>query len=531
MYKAFFGLAENPFSLSPNPKYCYMSERHTEALAHLSYGLQEGGGFVLLTGEVGTGKTTVSRCLRRQLDDETQLAVLHNPTLGPLELLQSLCDELQLAYDPEAGLKGLFDLLKGRLQENQAAGRRTVLLIDEAQHLTPEVLEQLRLLTNLETDDAKLLQVVLIGQPELQQLLQQPLLRQLAQRITARYHLLPLSRADVDAYVRFRLQVAGCLQPLFTPSAIAVLHRVSGGIPRLINLICERALLGAYGAGSPRITPKLVRQAAEEALGYGQRSSSAPGLLFALCGAAFLAAGWFGWQQWGWEPTAPVEEVTVTVKQPVDAELVSRFQGAWQLASEESSALQQLYRVWGYEVMPDEADCSQAYRADLRCELGVGTLDDLLALDHPAVVRLVDEDGLASYATLLQVEGQQADLLLGDESWRVDLSWLKQMWGDDYTLLWAVPAGSGGVISAKSRGPAVQWLETALSQALNEPVRTLRRFDSTLEDRLRRFQQQEGLAVDGVAGPQTLIRLNARSQMSMPRLVLRQDSPTKQGES
>ncbi len=209
MYKAFFGLKESPFSISPNPKYLYMSERHTEALAHLNYGLHDGGGFVLLTGEVGTGKTTVSRCLRQQLPADSDLALVINPTLTERELLASICDEFKLGYGPEAGIKELFDLLHHHLLANKAAGRKTLLLIDEAQHLSPEVLEQLRLLTNLETDDAKLLQVVLIGQPELQQLLRQPLLRQLAQRITARYHLLPLSREDVDAYVRFRLQVAG----------------------------------------------------------------------------------------------------------------------------------------------------------------------------------------------------------------------------------------------------------------------------------------------------------------------------------
>ena len=225
MYKAFFNLTDNPFSISPNPKYLYMSERHAEALTHLLYGLRDGGGFVLLTGEVGTGKTTVSRCLRQQLPEDTDLAFILNPALSTEDMLASICDAFHLTYPQPVSLKALFDTLHHFLLQNHQAGRRTLLVIDEAQHLMPEVLEQLRLLTNMETDDAKLLQIVLIGQPELQQLLRQPLLRQLAQRITARYHLLPLDLNDVDSYVRFRMQVAGSLQPVSTPSAIRALHR------------------------------------------------------------------------------------------------------------------------------------------------------------------------------------------------------------------------------------------------------------------------------------------------------------------
>ena len=519
MYKAFFGLTESPFSISPNPKFLYMSERHTEALAHLNYGLREGGGFVLLTGEVGTGKTTVSRCLRQQLPDDTDLALVVNPTLTERELLASICDEFKLSYGTEAGIKELFDCLRHYLLANRQAGRKTLLLIDEAQHLSAEVLEQLRLLTNLETDEAKLLQVVLIGQPELQQLLRQPLLRQLAQRITARYHLLPLSCEDVDAYVRFRLQVAGCVQPIFTPRAIRALHRLSGGIPRIINLIAERALLGAYAEGEGKISDSIVVQAAYDALGIQQRGASRwGGLAFGVCGLLMLLAGWLGWQQWGILPTPEVHRVEVPIKLPPDGKLMRRFEKSMQQAAYQDEALLTLFRVWGFEPTLDEANCEAAGRVGLQCQQGSGSLKSLLELDHPAVVRLFDENATEFYADLLRVDDQEADLLIDGESWTVSRDWLEQAWGDEYTLLWRLPKSGTRSITPRSNKADLQWLENALSRAFKERPRKISKFDEPLAAKLKRFQEQEGLKPDGVAGPQTLIRLNARGREPMPRL-------------
>ena len=519
MYKAFFGLTESPFSISPNPKFLYMSERHTEALAHLNYGLREGGGFVLLTGEVGTGKTTVSRCLRQQLPDDTDLALVVNPTLTERELLASICDEFKLSYGTEAGIKELFDCLRHYLLANRQAGRKTLLLIDEAQHLSAEVLEQLRLLTNLETDEAKLLQVVLIGQPELQQLLRQPLLRQLAQRITARYHLLPLSCEDVEAYVRFRLQVAGCVQPIFTPRAIRALHRLSGGIPRIINLIAERALLGAYAEGEGKISDSIVVQAAYDALGIQQRGASRwGGLAFGVCGLLMLLAGWLGWQQWGILPTPEVHRVEVPIKLPPDGKLMRRFEKSMQQAAYQDEALLTLFRVWGFEPTLDEANCEAAGRVGLQCQQGSGSLKSLLELDHPAVVRLFDENATEFYADLLRVDDQEADLLIDGESWTVSRDWLEQAWGDEYTLLWRLPKSGTRSITPRSNKADLQWLENALSRAFKERPRKISKFDEPLAAKLKRFQEQEGLKPDGVAGPQTLIRLNARGREPMPRL-------------
>ncbi|NQZ87012.1 MAG: AAA family ATPase [Colwellia sp.] len=268
MYKGYFGLKESPFSIAPNPRFLFMSERHKEALAHLSYGLGETGGFALLTGEVGTGKTTISRRLMEQLPDNTQAAFILNPTLSSQELLATVCDELKIRYRKTgATLKTLTDKIYEKLNKNHQASLNTLLIIDEAQHLAPEVLEQLRLLTNLETDTKKLLQIILIGQPELKQLLQRRDLRQLAQRITARYHLLPLTKVEVTHYIQHRLSVAQCDRRLFENAAVAEIHRISQGIPRIINLLCERSLTNAYCTNNALVTKKIVLQSAQEALG------------------------------------------------------------------------------------------------------------------------------------------------------------------------------------------------------------------------------------------------------------------------
>jgi general secretion pathway protein A len=267
MYTGFFGLNELPFSISPNPHYLYMSYRHKEALAHLNHGLGESGGFVLLTGEVGTGKTTVSRCMLEQLPDNTEVAFILNPALSEIELLGTICDEFKIRFKrSDATLKMLTDRIKNRLLKNHGNGKSTLLIIDEAQHLKMEVLEQLRLLTNLETNTRKLLQIILIGQPELQQLLKRQELRQLAQRITARYHLLPLTVEEIALYIQHRMRVAGCERPVFDPKSVKLIHQITSGIPRLVNLLCDRALMGAYALQSPFVNKKIVAKAATEIL-------------------------------------------------------------------------------------------------------------------------------------------------------------------------------------------------------------------------------------------------------------------------
>jgi general secretion pathway protein A len=288
MYLSFFGLIEKPFAITPDPRYLYLSERHAEALAHLLYGINESGGFIQLTGEVGTGKTTVVRTLLSRLPQHADVAVILNPRVTPGEFLLSICEELGLEIDEadRNSVKELVDALNRRLLAAHAEGRRVIVIVDEAQNLSAEVLEQVRLLTNLETPTQKLLQIILIGQPELREVLDRTDLRQVAQRITGRYHLNPLLKHETLQYVMHRLRVAGSSSEIFTPAALAQVHRVSGGIPRVINVCCDRALLGAYTEETKRVTPALVRRAAGEV--YGRRF--APPWLGWVMGAVLAAA-------------------------------------------------------------------------------------------------------------------------------------------------------------------------------------------------------------------------------------------------
>jgi general secretion pathway protein A len=274
MYTEYFGLKEAPFSIAPDPRYLYMSAQHREALAHLLYGVGSEGGFVLLTGEVGTGKTTVCRCLLEQMPANCNVAFIFNPKLTVKELLSTICDELRIQYPEDArSLKVFIDRINAYLLEAHAQGRKAVLIIDEAQSLSLDVLEQIRLLTNLETNERKLLQVILLGQPELKELLSRPNLKQLSQRIIARYHLGPLTKKEVGAYVSHRLSIAGLNSRLFPDSTLSKLFRLSGGIPRLINVLCDRALLGTYAQGRRSVSRGTLANAAHEVFGEAGRGS------------------------------------------------------------------------------------------------------------------------------------------------------------------------------------------------------------------------------------------------------------------
>jgi len=268
MYKEYFGFKEAPFSIAPDPRYLYMTAQHREALAHLVYGLNSEGGCILLTGEVGTGKTTICRCLLEQIPDQSNVALVLNPKVSEIELLETICDELNINYPSNSNsVKTYTDRIYDFLLSSNRKNEKTVLIIDEAQNLSSEVLEQLRLLTNLETNQRKLLQIIILGQPELLDILTRTEMRQLAQRITARFHLQPLTRHEVKAYISHRLAVAGQNIQLFPEPSIKLLYRLSNGVPRLLNIICDRALLGAYVENQHAVYPATIKKAANEVFG------------------------------------------------------------------------------------------------------------------------------------------------------------------------------------------------------------------------------------------------------------------------
>jgi len=268
MYNEYFGFKESPFSIAPDPRYLYMTAQHREALAHLVYGLNSEGGCILLTGEVGTGKTTICRCLLEQIPAQANVALVLNPKVSEIELLETICDELKITYPAsDNSVKTYTDRIYKFLIESNRKNEKTVLIIDEAQNLDSKVLEQLRLLTNLETHERKLLQIIILGQPELLDILARSEMRQLAQRITARFHLRPLTRNEIKAYVSHRLAVAGQNIQLFPENSIKRLYNLSHGVPRLINIICDRALLGAYVENQYVVNPHILKKAANEVFG------------------------------------------------------------------------------------------------------------------------------------------------------------------------------------------------------------------------------------------------------------------------
>ncbi|WP_445775840.1 ExeA family protein [Shewanella sp.] len=540
MYKAFYGLNDNPFSIAPNPHYMFLSDRHREALAHLTYGLGETGGFVLLTGEVGTGKTTVSRCLLEQIPDNTDTAFILNPSLTELELLATLCDELEIAYGDNPTLKQLTDLISMYLLNNHKNGRNTVLIIDEAQHLRSEVLEQLRLLTNLETNTKKLLQVILIGQPELQQLLKRQDLRQLAQRITARYHLLPLNKEEIALYVQHRLQVAGRHEPLFTRKAIAALHKHSGGIPRLTNLLCERALMAGYGQVKVPIDHKMVDQAAVEVLGDIDVSHDKR-WPFVAATALVLAFGlsfyWFNRSNIDENSnvatlspkndeqiiTPASEEITATsqvgaqAKPAVNAQQQILHQAMLQSRSIDN-AFAGLFGLWNKQPIIGLSACQAAQQQALACYQQQGNWHSIMRLNYPAVVYLQDTQANVFYGVIVERQAEQILLQLGEQQFWVNKDWFDRHFSGTFEILWQPDSVLPREIGQSSSLSQVQWLENSLARVNQRPARLLTRFDNELEQQLMSFQRQHGLKPDGIAGNQTLIQLNLYLSQQGPRL-------------
>jgi len=531
MYQSYFGLSEEPFSIAPDPRYLYMSKRHQEALAHLLYGVNAGGGFVLLTGEVGAGKTTVCRCLLEQVPPTCDVAYIFNPKLTVAELLSTICAEFGIDCPPgNTSVKVYIDCINAYLLDAHARGRHTVLIIDEAQNLSAEVLEQLRLLTNLETNLRKLLQIILLGQPELAAMLERTELRQLAQRIIARYHLGPLDRQEVSAYVQHRLAVAGAQHRLFPLALMGLLYRLSGGIPRIINVLCDRALLGTYAQSKERVDRATLRQAAREVFhnaAVQTRNMVRPVLAGLLLASTVLAAALY-------QPAIQTQQQAKSETQPVPAKQVAalpevlEWPTTYPLSHSQELAYAALFKVWranfnGADYRIGD-ECPQAEAAGLRCLTARGGLDELRLLNLPAVLLMQDKQGHRFSATLTGLDDRSATFAIGEETRMVSLGAIAEQWSGHYTLLWRMPPVVSSKIRPGDRGPDVEWLGMQLARLHGKAADTPRgqMFDDAMVSQVKQFQLAQGLIPVGSVGPQTMMRLSVAADTNAPKLNLGQ---------
>jgi general secretion pathway protein A len=549
MYANFFGLTREPFSLAPDPRYLFMSERHREALAHLLYGVGGGGGFVLLTGEIGAGKTTVCRCFLEQIPKRCNVAYIFNPKLTVIELLQSVCEEFRVSLGglgPNPSVKDYVDPLNVFLLRTHAIGQNNVLIIDEAQNLSADVLEQLRLLTNLETNERKLLQIVLIGQPELRDMLARPELEQLAQRVVARFHLEALTEKETSRYIRHRLSVAGLSRPLpFDQKARRRVHQLSRGIPRRINLLCDRALLGAYAGGRAKVDVETVDKAASEVFdktrlaqlmgGDKRRSLWLGGGVVA--GVLLLGAMAWGAAVW-WR--GPPSRLSVAPAAPAAASGASKAASAVTAAASASasvvaatapaSAVQPLRTeaaAWhelapGWNVTLDGGDpCLAAQRQQVQCFRGNTGLALVRLVGRPVVLTLHGDDGQPGYAVLVGLNTQSAVLQHNGVTQAVPLDELSKRWRGEFATFWRAPPGYTGAVADGQGGASIDWLAARLAALQGgSPPERKQTMDATLKAKVQAFQAAQGLKPDGIAGPTTFMLLNRATGVNEPRLQI-----------
>jgi general secretion pathway protein A len=557
MYIGHFGLTEPPFSITPDPRYLYMSEAHREALAHLLYGIGEGGGFVQLTGEVGTGKTTLCRCLLEQLPARVDVAFIINPKLTDVELLATICDELRIPYPAGTTSRKVYvDALHQYLLDAHGRGRRTVLILDEAQDLAPDVLEQIRLLTNLETTTEKLLQIILIGQPELIRILERDDLRQLSQRVTARYHLRPFAEPDTRAYIAHRLAVAGAKEKIVSDAATRAVHRASRGIPRLINAICDRALLGAFSQDRRRVTAPTVRRAAGEVLGAaGPRRGRPWRWVGAAVAAAALLAGaamLIGQARTGtspggpftsWikrEPTmsgapparpvpaSPSASITSTppdskVAAPAASVTLGELLADPGVRADKKSAFASLYARWrlDFDGTKTALGCERGRAEGLECLFKTGTWAKLRRYNVPAIIELSAPNGERRYATVVALGDDTATLDFGGRRYVLPFSEVDRYWEGPFIVLWKAASVTASSIAPGARGKDVEWVRQRLSEMDGAPAGGRQRdvFDEDLRSRVMAFQRARSLVADGIVGEETLLHLSAGARdPRIPRL-------------
>ena len=549
MYKEYFGFVEMPFSIVPNSRYLFLSQRHQEAMQNLQAGLGEGGGFAMLTGEVGTGKTTVAKAMLSSLDNQTQAGLILNPTFSNTDLLEAICDEFEVEYPEQASLKQLSQAIHHFLLDSHAEGIQTLLVIDEAQHLAADVLEQLRLLTNLETDSRKLLKVLLVGQPELQQHLQTTQLRQLAQRITGRYHLLPLNTEETGKYIAFRLETAGGEQMLFSNRSIKLIAQYTHGIPRLINLVCDKALQLAFHDGEPLPNNETVNRACQQVMSFQAdvyhveklRASHVVPKLFQYAGIVTLSVGLamatFNFAPSyinSWQSAETSSEMKTEVSAQAQRSLVanepqlvaepkpSKFalpqdiQQHLMQGTNRSLAIKDLYTLWGYQSSLRDGLCLSEPQSVFVCEQQQSNLDTLLELGVPVVLNL-DIDQEPVFAVLYGASEESVELLVNEKLLVMPKRTLKKIWQGDYVAIWKQPLRD--TLKEGYQGEAIALLDLLLSEVLGEDVSGSDVFDYELKMKIEAFQMWQGMSVDGIAGKRTLARLQRLAQLDSPKLM------------
>lgn len=584
MYAQFFGLKQAPFSIAPDPRYLYMSERHREALAHLLYGVNGGGGFVVLTGEIGAGKTTVCRCFLEQIPRRTNVAYIFNPKLTVVELLKSVCDEFRIPCGHQgpgqATIKDYVDPLNEFLLKTHAVGQNNVLIIDEAQNLSPDVLEQLRLLTNLETSERKLLQIMLIGQPELRTMLAHPELEQLAQRVIAHFHLEALSEAETGQYIQHRLSIAGLKRGrLFDSKSVRRIHQLTGGVPRRINLLCDRALLGAYVESKGRVDRTIVDKAAQEVFqapkagghtpaapsgkgtagqtrrgrgGLPRPASEWPWPVWLAGGLALTAAAGLAGSAWlqhrqasqarpastsapravvaqadasqagaspgsGGGNTSATDKALNALLSAPTADATQVIQAAFKREKEALQALAPLWQV----TLPDSGDpCLTAQQQNLACFRNSGGLSLIRQLARPVVLALHDSRDQAIYAVLTGLKDQTAYVVLDGRPYALPLATLATLWRGDFITYWHTPPGFRSKVLPGNSGPVVDWLALQLARLDKAPPPSGKQvFDAAMQSRVYAFQMAQGLKPDGVVGATTFMLINRAVGVDEPRLV------------
>ena len=494
MYLDSFGFDEPPFSITPDPKFVFLSEKHQESLAHLVYGITRGGGagFVQLTGEVGTGKTTICRLLLEQIPENTHIALILNPCITPVELLENICKELKISL---RGIKGklnrMVDKLNDFLLNSWAKGENTVVVIDEAQNLPRDTLEQLRLLTNLETDKQKLLQIILIGQPELRTTMRRNDLRQLAQRVTARYHLKPLSADETYEYLSHRINKAGGDSSIISKPVAQKIYQLTGGVPRLINILTDRSLLAAYSENSENITKKHVNTAANEVLPESnpthQNRNNTSYYLLSLVLLMILAGliYWFGYRNHTQPLVTEMAENNIstnsTFEYSSNAMVWESYLKLWDSSSN---------KIWSKTTCPESKD------SGLACMRRQGNLQQIKKLNRPVVLLVNDK-----LILLEKIKSSQIGLKDKDNN-LIFLSenWLRDEWLGTYFILWPMPAQLLDNPDAKELN---RWsLEMANS------ISTERIGEMQLNDWIIDFQRSNGLLDDGIIGSETQMALS-----------------------